>query len=199
MNMYYIIGLGNIGERYEGTRHNVGFMTLDSVRDRWGFESWQKDSYVQAHISCGEVNGRQVVLVKPDTYMNNSGRVIPELRKRGLEIERCVLIHDEIDLPLGIVKINSSKGHGGHRGVRSVMEALDSKDILRARIGVLPHLVEVGQIKRVGGKSAVKSFILGRFNEEERGEIEGVFERARVYLETFLKEGREKVISSCTG
>lgn len=197
--MYHIIGLGNVGERYENTRHNVGFMALNRAREKWGFENWKKDPYIEAYVSCGELRGEEVVLVKPNTYMNNSGRVIPELKNRGLDIDRCALVHDEIDMHLSSVKVVFGRGHGGHRGVRSVIDAFGTKEFLRFRIGVLPHSIEVGQIKREGGKVAVEGFILGRFNEDEAEEIGVVLERVSGYLEMYIKEGREMVISSCAG
>ncbi|MGM0629336.1 MAG: aminoacyl-tRNA hydrolase [Patescibacteria group bacterium] len=198
--MLYIIGLGNSGEKYENTRHNVGFVVVDLLRDNWGFESWKLDRYVNSFLSCGVVEGEETVLVKPNTYMNNSGKAVSGLlKKREMRADQCVLVHDEIDLPLGFVKMSFARGEGGHRGVRSVVNALGTKDILRIRVGILPEGVEQGSLKRVGGKNAVERFILGNFNREEREGIIKAGGRVKEYLETLIREDREKAVSSCKG
>ncbi|MGM0482447.1 MAG: aminoacyl-tRNA hydrolase [Patescibacteria group bacterium] len=192
--------MGNSGEKYENTRHNVGFVTVDLLKDNWGFESWRSDRYVNSFLSCGEAEGEEVVLVKPNTYMNNSGKAISGLlKKREMSADQCVVIHDEIDLPLGFVKMSFARGEGGHKGVRSVINALGTKDFLRIRVGILPEGLEQGSLKKVGGKGAVESFILGNFTREEREEIIKAGGRVKEYLEIIIREGREKAISSCKG
>lgn len=196
--MNYIIGLGNIGDRYKFTRHNTGFIITDSLREMWGMESWRTKTGINISVSEGEVEGELVSLIKPVGFMNNSGISVSKLKKIGLKPSKCVLIHDEIDLPLGFIKINYGRGPGGHRGVSSVIGVLRTKNFLRIRVGISP-VSESGKIKKTIGEDSVHRFVLGKFSEREIREIGRASVRIKKYLEIFLKEGMEKAISRCEG
>ncbi len=196
--MYYIIGLGNIGDKYEFTRHNTGFILVDFLREKWDMEQWQLNSSMGFFISKGEVCGKFVSLIKPYGFMNNSGNVVFKLKKQGIQADRCIVIHDEIDLPLGFVKFNYNRGPGGHRGVGSIIKAFNGKDFFRIRVGVSP-VSELSNVNKPFGEEAVQRFILGNFSKKEINEINKSGFRIKGYLETFLKEGFEKAISQCKG
>ncbi len=198
METYYIVGLGNAGERYRSTRHNVGFMTVDILREIWGFEDWKFDDAKRALISEGEFSNRRIVLFKPDSFMNTSGVSVGRLRKDGMMPDKLIIVHDEIDLPLGLVKFVHGRGSGGHRGVESVMKTLETKSFFRFRVGVSP-VSDSGEINRPRGKERVHVFILGKLSDHEKEEIKKAGIRIGKYIETFLKDGFERTVSSFKG
>ncbi len=196
--MYHIIGLGNVGKRYEMTRHNTGFMIVEILRVLWDLEEWTLDSMTQTCFSCGEVGGEPIRLFMPDTFMNTSGEAVRKLKKAGLEADKCIVIHDEIDFPLGVVKFVYDRGSGGHRGVDSVIKAFGTKKFFRFRVGI-STIFESGMVKKTRGENEVQNFILGRFSKKEKEEIEKAGLRIGRYTEKFLSEGYEKTISSFKG
>lgn len=196
--MLYIIGLGNTGDRYEHTRHNTGFMVVETLRNIWSFDEWQFDSVTETFFSKGEILDKEVCLFKPNTFMNNSGNSVLKLKKRGIEPEKTIIIHDEVDLPLGLVKIVYSRGSGGHRGVDSVINAFKTKDFFRFRVGISP-ISESGTIKKPQGKEEFHRFILSKFTNSEREIVNSVALRSSEYIKTFVTKGSERAISSCKG
>lgn len=196
--MFYIIGLGNSGDKYQLTRHNAGFMVVEILKNVWGFDQWCFDSITETFYSRGEILDKEVCLFKPNTFMNNSGNSVFKLKKRGIEPQKTIIIHDEIDLPIGLIKIAYNRGSGGHRGVNSVVDAFKTKEFFRFRVGIAP-VSESGSIKKPQGKEAVHRFILGKFRAEEIEEINKAGLRSSEYIKTFITEGSEKAISSCKG
>ncbi len=129
--MTLIVGLGNPGEQYEHTRHNVGWWAVDVVAED-GDAAWKKDKAANAEIA----KHRDLILAKPQTFMNNSGSTVRELKKRTEGM--LLVIHDDIDLPLGTIRVSSGASAGGHNGVQSIIDHLGTKDFWRIRIGVAP-------------------------------------------------------------
>jgi PTH1 family peptidyl-tRNA hydrolase len=133
--MKIIVGLGNPGRKYERTRHNAGFMALDELAKDLHVDVAQ-DKY-HALIGKARLDSEPAVLAKPQTYMNDSGRVAAAiLRDYYGEVSDLIVIHDELDLPLGVIRVKIGGGHGGHNGLRSLIEQLGSPDFGRVRIGI---------------------------------------------------------------
>lgn len=173
-----VVGLGNPGGQYEKTRHNAGFMALDHVAKEHGFSEFQSSSKYHALVSEGAIQGIKVVLAKPETYMNNSGKAVKALCKNSNE--DIVIIHDEIDLPLGTTKVSEKSGSAGHKGVESVMQELGTKDFARIRIGIQP----------LEGKPAdVEEFVLQKFSPQELPLLQKSLEDASHLLLDFVRRG----------
>lgn len=182
--MFTIIGLGNIGSEYKMTRHNVAFFILDSLFDE---SRWQKNKYAESELANTRIDDTDVLLVKPQTFMNESGRVIPYLMKTyGTTSEKIIVIHDDIDLPLGTIKISYDRGDGGHNGVKSIMNVLGTKEFIRIRIGV-SILDETGTIR--------KPDVLGNFSHDEQSQLEPISQKTAMILEEIVKEGYEKAMN----
>lgn len=163
-----VVGLGNPGPQYAKTRHNVGFMVADVLAARIGvpFKVHKKSG---AEVATGRLGGRSVVLAKPRCYMNESGRQIGPLAKfYSIAPGDVIVIHDELDIDFGKVRLKLGGGEGGHNGLRSVANALGSKDFQRVRIG----------IGRPPGRKDPAAFVLEPFSSTERTEVPTLCELA---------------------
>jgi PTH1 family peptidyl-tRNA hydrolase len=130
-----VVGLGNPGKKYERTRHNAGFMAVAQLAGRLGIEVSQERGH--SLIGRGRIEAAQIVLVKPQTYMNESGKAVSALLKDFyVSPGDLIVIHDDLDLPLGTVRIKTGGGHGGHNGLRSIIESLGTPDFIRVRMGI---------------------------------------------------------------
>ncbi len=130
-----IIGLGNPGKKYERTRHNAGFMAVDEISRLAGIDISQEKHH--SLIGKGRIGASEAILAKPQTYMNESGMAVAALLQDAyLEADSLIVLHDELDLPLGTVRIKNGGGHGGHNGLRSIIENIGTADFTRVRIGI---------------------------------------------------------------
>ncbi|MGV9798954.1 aminoacyl-tRNA hydrolase [Mycobacterium sp. NPDC003449] len=176
-----VVGLGNPGPGYAKTRHNVGFMVADLLAARIGsaFKLHKKSG---ADVVTGRLAGAPVVLAKPRCYMNESGRQVGPLAKfYSVPAERLVLIHDELDIEFGRIRLKRGGGEGGHNGLRSVASALGTKDFQRVRIGV----------GRPPGRKDPAAFVLEPFNSVERPEVPTICEQAADATELLIAQGLE--------
>lgn len=151
MHVKAIIGLGNPGKKYEHTRHNIGFKVVDMLCARYG-GSWRANGIME--IATVQINGMPILLVKPQTFMNSSGQVIPLLRKQGIMADTILVAHDELELPFGSVKIKTGGSAKGHNGLRSIIEAC-GLDFARLRCG----------IGRPAAREDVPDYVLRNFSE----------------------------------
>lgn len=173
-----------MGDKYKNTRHNVAWMIFDNIFSNL---NWQKNKYAESILSNTRINDTDVLIVKPETFMNESGRVIPYLMKTyGTKVEKIIVVHDDIDLPLGITKISHDRGDGGHNGVKSIMSVLGTKEFTRIRVGV--SIIDDEGILR-------KPDVLGNFSQEEQQQIELISQRVAIVIETIIKEGLDKAMS----
>ncbi|MFQ6104669.1 MAG: aminoacyl-tRNA hydrolase [Candidatus Glassbacteria bacterium] len=179
-----IIGLGNPGRRYERTRHNTGFWVLDSLAHHWNFPLFKdQESFL---LSSGQWEGLNVHLVKPCTYMNSSGLALIDFQKeRTLNIDDLLVIYDDIDLPLGTIRIRASGSSGGHKGVDSIILALESKPFARLRVGIGPDKLEID----------ATSFVLSEFSEEEEEKLLDEFPRIIQAIECFCLKGVKEAMN----
>jgi len=163
-----IVGLGNPGEKYERTRHNAGYWWIDAIAERKR-AAWKRETKFSGLVARVEEDGREFVLLKPSTYMNESGRSVSALMRffKILPGEMLV-VHDELDLPPGAVKMKRGGGTGGHNGLTDIAEAIDSKDFWRLRIG----------IGHPGNKDDVPDYVLERARRAEQDAIDPPFERS---------------------
>ena len=184
--MLHIIGLGNPGKEYMNTRHNVAWMLFDTLASE---ADWKYEKYLPAYVVHMSRNSSDMMLIKPDTFMNNSGDVVPYLIKaHELTAESLLVVQDDIDLPLGTMRLSYDRGDGGHNGIKSIVNVLGSKQFLRLRIGV-SLLDETGTLR--------KPNVLGRFNEEEMKTLEIVEKKFVQVLDILTKEGKESAMNIC--
>ncbi|MGW0635062.1 aminoacyl-tRNA hydrolase [Nocardia salmonicida] len=176
-----VVGLGNPGPEYERTRHNVGFLVADVLAERIGgrFAVHKKSG---ADLLQARLDGRQILLAKPRTYMNLSGRPVAALAKFfSVPVDQVIVVHDELDLPFGILKLKQGGGEGGHNGLRAISQALTTKEYLRTRIG----------IGRPPGRQDPADYVLKPFAAPERKEVPVIVEQAADAVELLLKVGLE--------
>jgi PTH1 family peptidyl-tRNA hydrolase len=181
---FLIVGLGNPGKKYERTRHNAGFLALDELGRRMGIEPSQEKHH--ALVGKGRAASCDLVLAKPQTYMNESGRAVAALLKDAyLTAADLVVLHDELDISLGTVRIKMGGGHGGHNGLRSIIDHLGTPDFIRIRIGIgrpLPGL-------------EAADYVLSPFVLEERQAAFEAAEKAASAVMAILSEGTTKAMN----
>ena len=194
--MKYFIGLGNPGTEYEHTRHNIGRMCLLELASACGFSAWEHDTYAQALRSRGALSGEQVELVLPETFMNKSGETLRYLvDKEGASAADLVILHDEIDVAFGELKLSRGRGDGGNNGIKSIIAQLNSKDFLRVRIGVASTHWWSGEARRPAAGAALNRFVLGKFSFFERPKLDEVYTAVRTALETLVRDGEAKAMN----
>jgi PTH1 family peptidyl-tRNA hydrolase len=181
---YLIVGLGNPGPQYAANRHNVGFRCLDRLAGahNLAFDKRQK----RARVGLGTIYGRRIILAQPQTFMNESGRAVaPLARFYQVEMERLLVVYDDLDLSLGTVRLRPEGGTGGHKGMRSITEHLGSQSFSRLRLG----------IGRPPGRMDPAAYVLQDFSVEDQPLVEDMLERAVTAVETWLREGIEAAMS----
>lgn len=176
-----VVGLGNPGPNYAKTRHNVGFMVADILAGRLG-DGFKVHKKSGAEVATGRLAGRSVVLAKPRVYMNESGRQVGPLAKfYSVSPADIVVIHDELDIDFGRIRLKRGGGEGGHNGLRSVASALGTNDFQRVRIG----------IGRPPGRQDPAAYVLQPFSTGERDEVPTICEQAADATELLIAEGLE--------
>jgi len=176
--LFVIIGLGNPGETYQATRHNVGFAVVDRLAERHGIDL--RPGRQPALAGRGEIAGRRVWLLEPQTYMNLSGEAVaPLIASEGVDLERLIVAHDDMDLALGRIQVRRGGGDGGHRGVRSIVEHLDAADFARIRLGVGRPMQE----------DEASEHVLSKFGGDELESATALVERGADAVEAWLVDG----------
>jgi PTH1 family peptidyl-tRNA hydrolase len=176
-----VVGLGNPGPQYAKTRHNIGFMVAELLAGRIG-ASFKVHKRSGAEIATGRLGGRSVVLAKPRTFMNESGRQVGPLAKfYSVAPADVIVIHDELDIDFGRLRLKLGGGEGGHNGLRSVANALGTRDFQRVRIG----------IGRPPGRKDPAAFVLENFTAAERTEVPTICEQAADATELLIDVGLE--------
>jgi PTH1 family peptidyl-tRNA hydrolase len=175
---WLIAGLGNPGAQYAGNRHNVGFMAADELARRMG-ASLKRDRS-RARVATGRLAGVSVVLAEPMTYMNLSGRPVAALRTfYKIPADRIVVLHDELDVPFGTIRLKLDGGDNGHNGLRVITQALGTRDYYRIRLG----------IGRPPGRMDPADFVLQNFSPAEREHLPGLLATCADAVETLLRQG----------
>jgi len=183
---HLIVGLGNPGRHYRGNRHNAGYMLIDHLLDSYG--AALNRSVSEALVTVIENEESTVVLAKPQTYVNESGRAVASLvRTFGVELSNVMIAFDELDLDLGVIRMRPAGGSSGHRGMRSIINHLETQDFPRLRIG----------IGRPPGRQPAADYVLSNFSNSEQELLSGVLERAVLCVQNYIGEGIQLAMTAC--
>jgi len=172
--MQLVVGLGNPGKEYENTRHNTGRIVTEMVAKKL------KDTKIK--------------FITPDNFMNNSGRAVAPLIKSKKDLQNLVVIYDDVDLPIGKIKISFNRSSGGHNGLNSIIKSLKSQEFLRIRVGI-SSATPKGVVKKPKGEKAMLNFLLGEFKKPELEKIKKLSKTIAEAVETIFTESKEKAMS----
>ena len=183
--MFLVAGLGNPGEEYALSLHNLGFLTVDRLAERFGIRVNRKDS--RALIGVGEINGHPVMLAKPQTFMNLSGTSLaPLMEKHSIGTDRLIVVYDELDLPWRSLRIKPKGSAAGHNGMKSVIGSLKTSDIVRVRMGIHPgHKLASGA-----------DFVLAPVKRSQREELDEFVGLAADAVRSIIAEGVAKAMTN---
>lgn len=176
--MKLVVGLGNPGKEYENTRHNTGRILVEMIEKKLNKEGEKK----------------KIKFLTPNTFMNNSGKAVAPLIKTKKDLKDLVVIYDDIDLPLGKMKISFNRSSGGHNGLGSVIKALKSEEFLRIRIGISPETPS-GKLRKPKGEKAILNFLLGEFKKSELETIKKLSKKVTEAVEMIYSESSGKAMS----
>ncbi len=185
-----IIGLGNPGKEYEKTRHNAGRNAVELVAKQEGFDEFVFNKAANALVAKGVLAGENTTLVLPETMMNLSGKAAVAFVKSPKAAKNLLVIHDDLDLPLGTIKLVFGRGSGGHKGVESIMRALKTQDFARIRIGI-SAAGKRNQAKKVSGEEKVIKLVIGKWKPGEEATVKKVLKKVAEVLRLFATEGIE--------
>ncbi len=182
--MRLVVGLGNPGRAYDATRHNVGFEVVDALANEEGISL--SDRKFKGRFGRGRVAGEDCFLLKPDTYMNVSGESVgPMAGFYRIPPEDVIVVHDDLDIEVGRLKMKRGGGHGGHNGLRSLMSHLPSPDFVRIRVGVG---------RPPPGRDPV-DYVLGRFRSDDRSLVDAAIEEAVRAIQATLRDGLSRAMN----
>lgn len=182
--MWLLVGLGNPGDKYEHNRHNIGFMAVDAIAQEHGFSGFKKK--FQGLVTEGTIVGEKVILLKPQTYMNNSGQSVGETAKfYKIPLERIVVFHDELDLGAGKIRTKKGGGNAGHNGLRSMDSHLNSNDYWRVRLG----------IGHPGDKAQVHGHVLSDFSKTDSIWLKELIEAIGIHV-PLMVQGKDNEFMS---
>ncbi|PIZ89618.1 MAG: aminoacyl-tRNA hydrolase [Candidatus Nealsonbacteria bacterium CG_4_10_14_0_2_um_filter_37_10] len=189
--MILIVGLGNPGRKFQKTRHNLGFRVVEAFfkknRDRHNFSNFKLKKKFNAEISERKFNDKKIILAKPQTFMNLSGRAVKKITNNlQLTTNNLWVVHDDIDIPLGKIRISIGRGAAGHKGVESIIKELGTKNFVRFRVGIQP---------KTGKPKNPEKFVLQKFKKEEEGLIKEVIQKIIEAIEMTIIKGLEKAMN----
>ena len=180
--MWLLVGLGNPGSRYARTRHNIGFMVLDALAADLGLTFREKTDY---RICDGSMEDERIIIMEPLTFMNRSGSAVKKVADRhAVPPEQIIVVHDDLDLPAGRLKIRKKGSSGGHKGIESVIQHLSSRDFIRVKIGI-------GRDPLI----PTEAFVLSKFRREEIPLIRDAVKRAAEAISRIIAEGPEQAMN----
>lgn len=211
-----IVGLGNPGEQYKNTRHNIGFHVLDYFKEEQNLPEFKFSKKFNSLITEGKINeiednksivnyknksiessvdlNKIIILVKPQTFMNNSGQAVKRIfANYKLQTTDLIVVHDDIDIDLGKIKIVKNRGSARHKGIESIIKELKSKDFIRFRLGIKPKQ-SYRPVCRTK-KFVLQKFVLQKFNREEEKIVKEVIKKSAEAIVFFLNEGIEKAMT----
>jgi PTH1 family peptidyl-tRNA hydrolase len=174
--MKLIVGLGNPGKEYENTRHNAGRILVEMIERKL------------------EDSNLKLKFLTPDTFMNNSGKAVAPLVKSKKDLKDLIVIYDDVDLPLGKIKISFNRSSGGHNGLGSIIKSLKSEEFVRIRIGITPATAN-GRLKKPRGEEAMLKFLLGEFRKPEMEILKKLSKKVAEVVETIFTESKDKAMS----
>lgn len=197
--MFFIVGLGNPGIEYENTRHNTGRMVVLKLFKDLKIEDLKINKKANALVADGKIGKEKITMIMPETFMNKSGNAVahfvkPKLKTAKKGLENLIVVHDDLDLPLGILKISYNKGVGGHRGLDSVAKAVKTLEFVRVRIGISPTTAK-GRAKKPEGEQKVLDFILGKFKPSEADTLKKTVKKASEAIQSIISDGRDRAMN----
>jgi peptidyl-tRNA hydrolase, PTH1 family len=198
--MMLIVGLGNPGEEYKNSRHNTGRIVLENIAKSNNFSEWKDNMKLKSLSSKGEINGHACAckekfdFLLPETFMNNSGNAVCQIINDKKKLKNLVVVYDDMDLPIGSLKISFNRSSGGHNGVESIIKKVKSQEFVRIRVGVSPH-TPTGKMKKPKGEEAILKFLLGKYKEDELKEIKKISKKVAEIIEMLSSEGKDKAMS----
>ncbi len=187
---FVIVGLGNPGKEYEKTRHNAGRSATELLAKQEGLDGFAFNRAANALVAKGAIGGESATLVLPETMMNRSGKAVGAFVKSPKAAKNLLVIHDDLDLPLGTIKMVFGRGSGGHKGVESVMRSIKTKDFARIRIGVAPA-GKKNQAKKLKDEEKVMKLVIGKWKPAEEAAAKKVFKKAAEAARRFAKDGKD--------
>lgn len=191
MDKYLVVGLGNPGKKYDGTRHNIGFAAVDLLAQKFGLE-FRKSLKMEGSLAEGNVAGEPCLILKPLTYMNLSGEAVAvTMRYHSIDLARLLVIVDDVAIPMGQTRLRINSGPGGHNGLKSIEEVLQTNRYARLKVGIgLPGQSEIpGGFEQDRSEGGLSSHVLGRFSEEEKKLVPALLERAVEATVLFIEKG----------
>lgn len=199
---YIIVGLGNPGEEYQNTRHNLGRIVLEYFRKKYDFSDWEVSKRNKGLVSDGKIPkptvGRggksKVVLLEPETFMNKSGVSVSTLVTSKKKAEELVVIYDDLDLPVGTIKISFNKGTGGHKGLESIAKSVKTKEFIRVRVGI-SQTTPTGKLKKPKEEEKILDYLMGDFNKKDLEILKKLKPKIAQALEMIVLEGRQKAMN----
>lgn len=186
-----IVGLGNPGKEYEKTRHNAGRMVVELLAKQEDFDAFTLNKAAKALVTKGVLAGENTTLILPETMMNLSGKAVAAFVKTPKAAKsQLVVIQDDLDLPLGVIKMVVGRGSGGHKGIESIMRAVKTKDFTRIRIGI-SAAGKKNQAKKVSGEEKVIKHVIGKFKPAEEALLKKTLKKSVAALALFAESGVE--------
>jgi PTH1 family peptidyl-tRNA hydrolase len=188
-NMFLMVGLGNPGADYAKTRHNAGFLLVEKLAERWK-ASWTLEKKFNARVARAEYNGNRILLSEPQTFMNSSGQSVgPLVSFYRVPLKQLLVAVDDADLPFGEIRLRPSGSSGGHHGLESIEQHLNTREFARLRIG----------IGRKDSAREITDYVLGKFSGAEATLAEKILTKAADQTEVWLKAGIQKAMSQFNG
>ncbi len=182
-----IVGLGNPGDKYVNTRHNLGFVVLDELRRKLALGEWQEESKFKSQV----IKQGDLILARPQTFMNNSGMAIAPLAKfYKIDPQEILIVHDELDLPIGHIKIRIGGSDAGHHGIESLIKHLGTEKFVRLRLGISTWKAISGEHKHAAFNA--EKFVVDLFDPAEKSKVKAMVKRAVKAIEAILAKGVEK-------
>jgi PTH1 family peptidyl-tRNA hydrolase len=191
---YTIVGLGNPEPEYKGTRHNVGRFILQALAKKFDFTDWKEDQKIKALVAKGSIAGKNVTLILPNNFMNNSGGSVSPLISEKKDLAKLLIVYDDIDIPVGRMKLSFNRSSGGHNGLESIIKKVRSQEFARVRIGICPT-TPTGKLKKPTGEKPVIDFLMKEFREAEVTELKKIAKRVGEAVEIWINEGLPKAMS----
>lgn len=210
---FIVVGLGNPGSKYVKTRHNAGRIVLQQIAENHNFSKWKEqtrrislesegriselasDSNSDSNSDSGSNSDFDFCFVLPEDYMNNSGKSVAPLMRVPSDLEKLIVVYDDIDLPLGTLRVSFERNSGGHNGLASIMTSLGRKDFTRIRVGIAPS-DENNKVLKPHGEEAVLNFLMTSFTPAEKEMLATISEKVAEILITIAKEGKEVAMNN---
>lgn len=196
--MITIVALGNPGEDYANTRHNTGRIVLKQFLRNFAFPEMTFNKKLQALESVGKVGREKVQVVFPETFMNKSGNSVAKIITSKKKAKDLIVVHDDLDMPIGKIKISWNRGTGGHRGVLSIVKAIKTEEFVRIRVGISGETAG-GKLKKPKGEKEVDKFIIGPFRPAEDSELKKVARKVSAALEMIVLEDASRAMGEFNG